>query len=69
MSEIKINQEIFFIFQDDEVRVQDINLDAFDHYEGSGDATKAPESRVPMTNGHPEKGLYNVTVVYKRTKL
>ena len=41
--------------EDDEVRVQDINLDAFDHYEGSGDATKAPESRVPMTNGHPEK--------------
>ena len=47
------------------MRVQDINLDAFDHYEGSGDATKAPESRVPMTNGHPEKGLYNVTVYIK----
>ena len=49
------------------MKVQDINLAAFDNYEGSGDATKAPESRVPMTNGHPEKGLYNViAVIYKR---
>ncbi|XP_052080573.1 zinc finger CCCH domain-containing protein 15-like [Mytilus californianus] len=36
---------------DDEIVVQEINLESFDNYVGKGDATVAPESRVPMTNG------------------
>lgn len=38
--------------QDEDVKVQEINLDAFDNYVGGGDVTVAPESR--LTNGLPE---------------